>query len=71
MGVYESCAKIKRAAKDMDMIWGEIKGVWKDVKSREFEEEFVTQLAAEIKKAETALDNIGAILNRIRAELKE
>ena len=53
------------------MVWGEIKGVWKDVKSREFEEEFVMRLAAEIKKAETALDNIGAILNRIRAELKE
>lgn len=71
MGVYESCARIKRATQDMDIIWGETKAVWKDAKSREFEEEFVMRLSTEIKKAETALDNIGPILNRIRSELKD
>ncbi len=71
MGVYESCARIKRATQDMNIIWGETKAVWKDAKGREFEEEFVMRLSAEIKKAETALDNIGLILNRIRSELKD
>jgi uncharacterized protein (UPF0335 family) len=71
MGVYESSARIKRATDDMNIVWGEIKAVWKDAKSREFEEEFVMRLSVEIKKAETALDNIGPILNRIRAELKD
>jgi hypothetical protein len=71
MGVYESSARIKRATDDMNIVWEETKAVWKDAKSREFEEEFVMRLAAEIKKAETALDNIGPILNRIRAELKD
>jgi len=55
----------------MNIIWGETKAVWKDAKSREFEEEFVMRLSTEIKKAETALDNIGPILNRIRSELKD
>ena len=71
MGVYESCARIKRFTKDMNIVWGETKVAWKDARSREFEEEFVMRLATEIKKAETALDNIGPILNRIRAELKD
>jgi hypothetical protein len=71
MGVYESSARMKRAADDMNIIWGETKAVWKDAKSKEFEEEFVIRLAAEINKAETALGNIGPLLNRIRAELKD
>ncbi len=71
MGVYESCAKIKLSAKDMNIIWQQTKALWKDEKSRQFEEEFMTRLFAEIKKVETALDTIGAILNRIRFELRE
>jgi len=71
MGVYESRARIKRATQDMNIIWGETKAVWKDAKCREFEEEFVMRLSAEIKKTETALDNIGHILNRMRYELKD
>ena len=71
MGVYESGARIKRSIEDMNIVWGETKAVWKDAKSREFEEEFLMRLSVEIKKAETALGNIGPILNRIRAELKD
>ena len=71
MGVYESCAKIKLSVRDMNIIWEQTKALWKDEKSRQFEEEFMTRLFAEIKKVETALDTIGAILNRIRFELRE
>ncbi|MHC4070217.1 MAG: hypothetical protein ACYS18_11140 [Planctomycetota bacterium] len=71
MGVYESGARIKRSIEDMNIVWGETKAVWKDAKSREFEEEFLMRLSVEVKKAETALGNIGPILNRIRSELKD
>ena len=71
MGVYESSAKIKLSAKDLNIIWQQTKTFWKDEKSRQFEEKFMAPLSAEIKKTETALDTIGAILNRIRFELKE
>jgi hypothetical protein len=71
MGVYESSAKIKLSAKDMNIIWQQTKTFWKDQKSRQFEEQFLTRLFAETKKVETALDTIGAILNRIRVELRE
>ena len=71
MGIYESCAKIKLSAKDMNIIWQQTKTFWKDQKSRQFEEQFLTRLFAETKKVETALDTIGAILTRIRVELRE
>jgi len=71
MGVYESSAKIKLSARDMNIIWEQTKTFWKDEKSRQFEEQFMMRLSAEIKKTETALDTIGAILNRIRFELRE
>ena len=71
MGVYESCANIKKSIKDLNMVWRQTKAVWKDVKARQFEKEFMTQLSLEIKKTETALDNIGVILNNIRSELRD
>jgi hypothetical protein len=71
MGVYESYAKIKRSAQDMNIVWEQTKAVWKDAKSKQFDEEFVQRLSVEIKKAQTALENIGGTLNRIRSELKE
>jgi len=71
MGVYESCAKIKRSAQDMDIVWAQTKAVWRDAKAKQFEEEFLSRLSVEIKKAETALQNIDPVLTRIRSELKE
>ncbi len=71
MGVHESCAKIKQSIEDMNIVWSQTKEVWKDEKSRQFENEFVERLSAEIKKAESSLDNISPLLNRIQSELKE
>jgi len=71
MGVYESYSKIKKSAQDMDAVWGQTKEVWKDEKSRQFEEEFVKRLSIEIKRAETVLGNIGTLLNQIHSEFKE
>lgn len=71
MGVYESYAKIKQSTQDMNIVWEQTKAVWKDAKAAQFEEEFVKRLSAEMKKTQTALENIGITLNRIRSELKE
>lgn len=71
MGVYESYTKIKKAATEMDAVWDRTKQVWKDEKSRQFEEEFINRLSFETKKAETAISNIGVLLNRIRSEFRD
>jgi hypothetical protein len=71
MGVYESYAKIKQAAQNMDTVWEHTKEVWTDEKSRQFEEQFLGRLSIEIKKAETVLGNIGILLNHIHSEFKE
>jgi hypothetical protein len=71
MGVYESSAKMKLSAKNTKALWEQTRAFWKDEKSRQFEEQFLTRLFAEIEKVETALDTIGAMLNRIRVELRE
>ena len=71
MGVYESSAMLKQAVKDLNIVWEQTKNVWKDTKSREFEKEFMGQLSVQIKKAETALNNVCPIINRIHSELRE
>ncbi|MHC4124052.1 MAG: hypothetical protein ACYSSI_10795 [Planctomycetota bacterium] len=71
MGVYESYASLKKAVKDLNIVWEKTRQVWKDARSKQFEKEFMERLSVEVKKAETALDNIGPMLNRIRSELKE
>lgn len=70
MGVYESSAKIRKSMKDMNTLWAQTKVVWKDEKSRQFENEFMVRFAAEVRKAERSLDNINPLLNRIRSELR-
>ena len=71
MSVYGSCANIEESIKDLNMVWQQTKAVWKDGKARQFEKEFMTQLSFEIKKTQTALNQIGVILNHIRSELRD
>ncbi len=71
MGVYESSAIIKKGVKDLNVFWEQTKGVWKDAKSRQFEEEFITRLSLEARNTQKALDNIGPLLNRIQSELRD
>ena len=35
MGVYESCANIKKSVRDLNIVWQQTKVVWKDVKARQ------------------------------------
>ena len=55
----------------MNILWEQTKAVWRDAKARQFEEEFLARLSVETKKAQTALQNIGPLLTRIRSELRE
>jgi hypothetical protein len=71
MGVYESCAKIKQSTLEMTILWEQTRAVWRDANARQFEEEFLAQLSVETKKAQSALQNIGPLLSRIRSELRE
>ena len=71
MGVYESSAMLKQAVNNLNIVWEQTRNVWKDTKSREFEKEFMEQLSVQIKRAETALNNVGPIINRIHSELRE
>ena len=71
MGVYESCAKIKQSTQDMNILWEQTRALWRDANARQFEEEFIARLSVETKKAQTALQNIGPLLSRIRSELRE
>lgn len=71
MSVHASCANIEESIKDLNMVWQQTKAVWKDAKARQFEKEFMTQLSFEIKKTQTALNQIGVIHNHIRSELRD
>jgi hypothetical protein len=71
MGVYESRARLKKSMEDSELIWSQIKEVWKDEKSRQFENQFLTQLAVTIRKAESSIGNISPLLSRIQSELRE
>ena len=71
MGVYESNMKIKEANKNMALLWEQTKALWKDAKAEQFEQEFVKRLAIEVKRAGNTLGNMGILLDRIRADLRD
>jgi hypothetical protein len=71
MGVYESGAKIKKCTQEIDLIWEQTQAAWKDVKAKQFEDEFIRAIGVEIRKAQTALQNMAPLINQVRAELKD
>jgi hypothetical protein len=71
MSVYDSYAKVKKSSEELSIAWARAKSAWRDVKAKEFEEGFLEPLITETKKTQTALEGMGAAIERVRWELKE
>jgi hypothetical protein len=48
--------------------WDETKNYWKDVKSQEFEQRYMTELFANVEKTVTVLEKLDEILAKVRKD---
>ncbi len=68
MSIDDSHAKLIQAARKLDLHWNEMKNIWKDDNCRQFENDYILPLQAEIKKTSQAMERIATLIDRLRRE---
>jgi len=48
--------------------WAETKEYWKDAKSREFEQRYMTELFARVDKTAMVIEKLDELLNRVKSD---
>lgn len=59
---------IVQAAKELNLQWEETKAHWRDAKSREFEEKFLSELPHHVGNTAHVITEIDTILRKIRSD---
>lgn len=63
-----SAAQLIQAMKELSVEWGQTKEHWRDIKSREFEEKFLSELPVQINRAVAAIEEIEAIMRKVHSD---
>ena len=68
MSMMESKGALSKATKELMGKWSEVKEIWADAQSREFEKNFLEQLDQDVRAAFTALDRMETVIHKIRTD---
>ena len=68
MSTKGSAATLIMAAKDLANEWEQTKSSWHDVKSQEFEKQYLEDLPAQVRRAALMIEEIDVVLRKIRSE---
>lgn len=66
MSTKASAAALAQAAKDLVVGWQETKAHWHDVKSIEFEQQYIEELPNRITRAMTVMAELDTLLGKVR-----
>ena len=65
MSLMESKGTLSKAAKELFARWNDVKGVWSDAQSREFEKTYISQVEQDVRSALGAMDRISQVLQKV------
>jgi hypothetical protein len=68
MGVHEGRGQLSEAMKQLRRQWSQTKSAWTDAVSDEFDETFLKPLELDARSAATAMDQMAALLSRVRQD---
>ena len=68
MALMENKAALAKAAKDLMARWYEVRGVWADAQSQEFENVHLAQIQQDVRGALGAMDHIDQVLMKIESD---
>ena len=68
MGVHEARGNLSKAFKEMMTRWLEARQGWDDVRSEQFETEYLQQLESDLRTAGSAMDQIGTLIREARRD---
>ena len=68
MSLSGSKNRLVAITKELSNRWDETKNYWRDAKSQEFEQRYMTELFANVDKAITVLEQLDEILAKVRKD---
>ncbi|MEA3213085.1 MAG: hypothetical protein QOE70_6142 [Chthoniobacter sp.] len=66
MSTKASAANLAQALKDLNVEWQYTKTYWNDVKSREFESQYLDPLPNHVARAMAVMEEVDALLRKVR-----
>lgn len=68
MSARESSTNLVQALKELSLRWQETKEHWRDVKSEQFEREYLEALPDHVQRTMGVMQEIDVLLKRIRSD---
>jgi hypothetical protein len=68
MSAKESGANLVQALKELNLKWGETQAHWHDIKSQQFEREYLEDLPDHVQRTMSVMQEIDVLLKRVRSE---
>jgi hypothetical protein len=68
MSLMDSRAILSRAAKELFLRWEDMKIIWSDAQSQEFEKVYLSQIEQDVRSALGALDQMGQVVQSIESD---
>lgn len=66
MSTKVSASNLAQALKDLNIAWQGTRTYWRDVKSQEFEHEYLENLPLLVTQAKTVMEEIDLLLRKVR-----
>ena len=68
MSMMESKGALAKGTKDLLEKWSQVKDIWTDAQSRDFEKTFLVQLEQDVRAAFGALDRMDSVIHKVRID---
>jgi len=68
MNISANGKMLVMATKELSVRWSETKDAWKDTKSSEFEQKYLTELMASVDRAVPVFDDLEKLISRVRSD---
>jgi hypothetical protein len=68
MNLRGSSANLAQAVKDLSLRWDETQKYWRDVKSQEFEKDFLQDLPNLAARAASVIEEVDNVLRKVKAD---
>ena len=68
MGVHEARGNLSKAFKELMLRWQETRGQWDDAQAEQFEETVLRTLESDLRTANSAMDQMGILLNQVKRD---
>ena len=68
MNARATAANLAQGVKDLSFDWEQTKTYWHDVKSQQFERDYLEQVADYVTRARAAMEEIDVLVRKVRTD---